>query len=411
MGRRALELGAHGEITATPQRRDSDTGKWVKAPTIRQAERWRARCYTRGHDGVRREVVGYGRRKADALASVEHQLDERTATDTDARLTTSTPLKRAGELWIERMHRTDSGLAPTSVRSYEFAWNAHIVSDSSPVRGLSLGQVNDPQRIRALLVKVADNHGTASARTTKTALSSVLQHAVDVGVLPHNAARAVRPVTAQGSPTSEHQRDHRRAFTREERDQVVRHADVLAGLVEPTGHEAAPTPADPRTLRKRVAVADLIAVLAGTGVRISEARLLRWDDVDLDAGTVIVRGTKTAKSVRKLSLPAWLTARLCRRAGDGRTGFVLSSPGVLDPEAEWNKFNADKAVRVVLDGAGFPWAISHSFRRTVASELHRQGAPLVRIADQLGHADPTMTASVYLGRDLAGDKSDLADLL
>jgi len=37
--------------------------------------------------------------------------------------------------------------------------------------------------------------------------------------------------------------------------------------------------------------------------------------------------------------------------------------------------------------------------------------PVARIADQLGHADVSMTALVYLGRDLKGDKSDLADVL
>lgn len=43
--------------------------------------------------------------------------------------------------------------------------------------------------------------------------------------------------------------------------------------------------------------------------------------------------------------------------------------------------------------------------------LHQAGIPLSRIADQLGHADPAMTAKVYLGRDAQGDKSDLAALL
>lgn len=50
----------------------------------------------------------------------------------------------------------------------------------------------------------------------------------------------------------------------------------------------------------------------------------------------------------------------------------------------------------------------HTFRRTVASLLHEAGVPIVRIADQLGHADPAMTSRVYLGRDLEGDKSDIA---
>jgi integrase len=37
--------------------------------------------------------------------------------------------------------------------------------------------------------------------------------------------------------------------------------------------------------------------------------------------------------------------------------------------------------------------------------------PIARIADQLGHSDVSMTARVYLGRDLKGDKGDLARIL
>ena len=56
-------------------------------------------------------------------------------------------------------------------------------------------------------------------------------------------------------------------------------------------------------------------------------------------------------------------------------------------------------------------ATPHSFRRTVASLLHEAGVPLVKGADQLGHADPTMTARVYLGRDPMGYKSAQAQYL
>lgn len=413
MARRALQLGEHGEISAVPQRKLD--GKWSKAPLVRQAERWRARCYVRGNDGIRTEIVGYGRRKGDAIASVERQLTERSGTDTDVRLTTGTLLSVAGQLWLDRCKRSDSKLADKTVKLYEGTWSRHVVGKDSPVRGLTLGQVNDPQRIRALLERVADDHGTATAKTTKSVLSSVLQHAVSVGVLQHNAARSVDPVAAQAGSAAKTRKtrkgDHERAFTRSERDAVVAYADVLAGLVEPAEGQEAPNPADARTMRKRLAVADLVAFLAGTGVRISEARGVRWEDVDLDGATVVIRGTKTEGSFRQLSLPGWLVERLQRRALEGTAGYVLPSPGLTDSEALWDEYNANSAVRRVLDGAGFEWAVSHSFRRTVASELHRQGAPLVRIADQLGHADPTMTASVYLGRDLAGDKSDLAALL
>lgn len=95
----------------------------------------------------------------------------------------------------------------------------------------------------------------------------------------------------------------------------------------------------------------------------------------------------------------------------GLAGLVLSSPAHLDPERPWDQSNSSNAVRAVLDGVGLEWAVPHSFRRTVATMLGEAGTPLAQIADQLGHADPSMTASVYLGRDFEGDKSSLGALL
>ena len=40
----------------------------------------------------------------------------------------------------------------------------------------------------------------------------------------------------------------------------------------------------------------------------------------------------------------------------------------------------------------------HTFRRTVATLLDEAGLPIALAANQLGHADPAMTARVYLGR-------------
>jgi integrase len=44
--------------------------------------------------------------------------------------------------------------------------------------------------------------------------------------------------------------------------------------------------------------------------------------------------------------------------------------------------------------------------------LHEQNVTLNQVAYQLGHADPSMTAKVYLGRDRGkGAQADLAALL
>jgi integrase len=51
----------------------------------------------------------------------------------------------------------------------------------------------------------------------------------------------------------------------------------------------------------------------------------------------------------------------------------------------------------------------HTFRKTVATLLDRQGASARMIADQLGHCRVSMTPDVYMGRIAASP--ELADAL
>jgi integrase len=48
--------------------------------------------------------------------------------------------------------------------------------------------------------------------------------------------------------------------------------------------------------------------------------------------------------------------------------------------------------------AGFEWATSHVLRKTVASLLDAGGRSARDIADQLGHARPSITMDRYMGR-------------
>ncbi len=48
--------------------------------------------------------------------------------------------------------------------------------------------------------------------------------------------------------------------------------------------------------------------------------------------------------------------------------------------------------------AGFPWATSHLFRKTVATLMDQAGLSSRAAADQLGHAITSMTTDVYFGR-------------
>lgn len=192
---------------------------------------------------------------------------------------------------------------------------------------------------------------------TRTVLSGILGFAVANGALTSNAMRQLRPVKSQTPRLSP--RNHSRAFTRTEREDLIAYADKLA--TDESLH--------PSTTRKRRATADLVAFLAGTGVRIGEARSLRWKHVHLADASVEVHGTKSTASRRRLPLPAWLVERLLLRAERfGADGLVFALPHhVNDPERPWDQSNLSKAIRSVLDGCEMTWAVPHSFRRTVAS--------------------------------------------
>jgi integrase len=395
---RNLALGEAGDVSLTAQCKNS-AGRWVAAPRPQKATRWKARVYVRGHDGIRQEIVRFGRTRREAEAALEAAVAA-VLRGADAVINRTMPLLEAGECWLEQITRPDSGLSARTIADYSWTWQKYVDSATSSLRGLTLEQANDPQRVRRFLQRVAEAHGSASAKKAKSVLHGVIGYAVDNGVLLSDATRQVRTVTSTAAKSKV--RDHTRAMTRSERDHVIQ-ATLLA---------ASESGLNPRTRRKRRATADLIAFLAGTGARIDEARRVRWQDVNLERGRVYLRGTKSETSDRWLNLPDWLVDQLATRAADcGTDGYVFAAPAQRDPEHVWDQSNSVGAVRAALDACGLTWAVPHTFRRTVATLLDQANLPIARIADQLGHSDVSMTARVYLGRDLKGDKRDLARVL
>ena len=387
-----MGLGESGQVEATPQ--TLVDGKWKRAPNARSALRWRARCYVRDYSGVRREVCRFGKTKREAEREAGQAVEE-LLKGAGEPIRSSAKLMDAGTLWLERIAR--SKLSARTLSDYRYSYERYVAQGS--LANLTLAQIT-PQQIRLLLEGVADKYGDATAKLTKTVVSSILQAAVDDGVLFANPARQVRPVSGKKKPKVE--RDHSRAFTREERDRLITYAySQCIGEMHP------------RTRRKAVATANLIALMAGTGMRIEEARSLLWEDVDLENGRYIVRGTKSDKALRVAGGPVWLSERLGASVGiEGRVGLVVPSPGhVGRPMAHWDQSNSASAVRKVLDDCGFTWAVPHTFRRTVVTMLHEAGVPLVKIADQVGHEDPALTARIYIGRDLTGERSGIAEIL
>jgi integrase len=132
---------------------------------------------------------------------------------------------------------------------------------------------------------------------------------------------------------------------------------------------------------------DFVDMMLATGFRIGETAAVTWPAVDLDAGTVEVRGTviriaavglvikpkpKSRSGQRAVKLPRWAVAML-RARHDARVPnewhAVFTSPTgrLRDPS------NTQRDLRDLLDRAGHPGITTHAFRRTVATLMDCAG--------------------------------------
>jgi len=178
--------------------------------------------------------------------------------------------------------------------------------------------------------------------------------------------------------------------------------------------------------------AALAAIVLALGLRKGEALALRWEDVDVDEGTITIRGTlksrkgggwyvdtpKTSRSERVLPLIDSVREALIERraiqadersaAGDGWQdhGFVFTTRNGT-PVNEWNAYRWWQRLTVQ---AGLGRRRFHAARHTTATLLHEQGVPLEVISALLGHASLAITADIYTGIGLTA-KRDAAEQL
>jgi integrase len=221
---------------------------------------------------------------------------------------------------------------------------------------------------------------------TRTVLSGMCGLAVRADALERNPVRDATPIAGQPKKPA-------RALSLPEVRQLLAYVTY-----------------DEQAIRRDIP--DLIAFLAATGLRIGEATALTWDTLNLDAGTVEVRGTliavkgvgptykpapKTAAGVRTLELPTWCVQMLAQRTGDrpaAPTDPVFPAPrgGLRDPS------NTQADLKDAFTHAGIGWATSHTLRKTVATLMDHAGLSARAAADPLGHSKTSMTQDHYYGR-------------
>lgn len=372
MGRQPLPLGSWGLISTQAVAHDH-RGK----PT-----RHRARAKFRDFDGVTRLVEASGRTATQASQNLRTKLQMRTSAGRDSELAAASRFSDAAALWMKRVEElvADGRRSPGTAETYAGQLRNHIL----PAMGeLRLGEATTPV-VDRVISSIKRGSGPASAKSCRSVISGVMGLAVRHGAVSANPVRDVDRIESRT-------RRPPRALSEEQR------VNLLQQLED-----------DPHAVRHDLP--DLVYFMLSTGVRIGEALAVTWVDVDLDVGVLAITSTlirvkgegllrKTTKSragVRTLALPPSAVAMLRRRF---MTGARLEQPvfpdvlgGFRDPA------NVRRALRGARGSGDLAWVTSHTFRKTAATILDEASLPARRVADQLGHARPSMTQDVYLGR-------------
>ncbi len=344
----------------------------------RKDGRWTGATYVLNADGGRQRRQVYGNSPTDVAAKIA-ELRVRTAHGLPSAANRST-VRTFGDVWLAQLPTL--GLKPATVSNYRWTLERYVYPEVGSVRLTAL----TPQHVRQVMTAVTRRGASArTAQLTRAVLRSMLADAEREQVVHRNVATLVRG-------------------PRVERVEVVPWS----------AQEAAKFLASMREHRLYA----LVAVGISLGLRKGELLALRWDNVDLEGGTLrvvetvqrlgkgvgLVVGTpKTARSRRTVPLP-----EVCRRAllehrelqdkereAAGTTWtehglvFTTRTGTVLEPR------NVNRLLDERIAAAGVRRIRFHDMRHTCASLLLSQGVQPRVVMEVLGHSQMAITTDLY----------------
>lgn len=216
---------------------------------------------------------------------------------------------------------------------------------------------------------------------------STLRGALDL--LVHDKILSANPVDQV--PSAKWQKDPPDPFTAEERDKIIARADA----------------------KLPPQVANMIRFWMWCGLRTGELIGLRWQNVDLAAGTVLVRESRVRKQVKGTKTHAVRTVRLHSQALAALTAqkahtYLKGEEVFQDPRhaAPWDTEASFRKVYWIglLKGLGLRYRRPYQCRHTYATVLLMAGRNPAWCATQLGH-DVKVFLTTY-AKWIEGDADD-----
>ena len=158
----------------------------------------------------------------------------------------------------------------------------------------------------------------------------------------------------------------------------------------------------------------MFALAVTTGMRQGEMTGLRWEDVDLEDGTLYVLRTlsktrdgivfnqpKTAKGRRSVALTRLAIGALKKHRArqQAEKGSWKKDHGLVFPnvhgEPRSQREPMIKALKKALERAGLPVVRFHDLRHTAATLMLSKGVHPKIVSEMLGHGDVAFTLTVY----------------
>ncbi|MDH4993320.1 site-specific integrase [Aquamicrobium lusatiense] len=333
-------------------------------------------CDYRDSGGKRRSAQFAKKSEADAfLTKVKHEMGQGTHVARSASMT----FGEAAKKWIAKADA--DGLERTTVTRYKQTYNLHVAPAFS---GMKLSSITPPQ-IQRHIDDLAGTMSASSLKKVRNCFTQVFGYAVKRGLAGHN------PATAIEIP------DQRRKES--EPVEMPTKAEIRAII------DAAP---DKWKVFLRVAVL--------TGMRASELRGLRWQNVDLDRGVIHVAERvdrygqfgppKTKAGRRDIPMSAGMVALLEALPRTGELVFPNEAGGTIDHQNILNRVfgpaQLDAGVAIDTgekDEKGNPILKPkfglHALRHAAAALFIEQGLQPKRIQTILGHSSIQMTYDLY----------------
>lgn len=343
-----------------------------------------------GFDGVA-EFLRRGTRSSDPVPTVK------TYATRWLEYLDKTDLKRSTRMMYESNVRNHivPGLGTYLVTEVDYALLKDFLSGKTQYK-YSSGRFRSPSTAKQYAGKAAveRRYSRDTIRIMAMTLRAIFREAVKDGLLPTNPVEGLSQF-----------------YRKKRRDVQVRRSDIYT-LEELHAVE------DVLAARRTIFGEDLAfsMMMSRTGVRIGEARGIMISDLDPQEHVIHIRrnfpsghhdledSPKTEHSERAVDVSPELEAELGemlrrRREALMATGMRLGAdawmfPGPsgapVDYKGFYDRWNRAQAL------AGVRQRSPHSLRHTFASQMLAAGADIAYIARQLGHANPSITLSIYV---------------